>query len=254
MKPVFTGKNQVIASAKCLWETRIDPFIAKSEFSRAKHHEFGFPREMEVVPYFLPDTPEAVTTENASPHPRPYFLFVGRLEKLKGLDEVITVFANYPDADLVIIGTGNYESHLRRLAAHMDNVTFVGRLAQDELSRYYRSAIASLAPSVCFETFGIILIESFREGTPVIARSIGPFVDIVNQCGGGILFSDSHGLDEALRRLQGNPEVRRAMATAARVGFETWWSEASVLTQYFATLRRAALAKQRHWLAAALQE
>ena len=28
-----------------------------SEFSRAKHHEFGFPREMEVIPYFLPDAP-----------------------------------------------------------------------------------------------------------------------------------------------------------------------------------------------------
>jgi hypothetical protein len=32
---------------------RVDAFIAMSEFSRRKHHDFGFPKEMEVLPYFL---------------------------------------------------------------------------------------------------------------------------------------------------------------------------------------------------------
>ena len=60
----------------------VDAFIAKSEFSRKKHRDFGFARTMEVVPYFLPDTPHPVLERAASPHSRPYFLFVGRLEKL----------------------------------------------------------------------------------------------------------------------------------------------------------------------------
>ena len=232
----------------------IDAFIAKSEFSRKKHEEFGFTRKMEVVPYFLPDKLQTVVEGGTSPHPRPYFLFVGRLEKLKGLDDVIPVFARYPGADLLIIGTGSYEAPLKRQAAGVDNVKFIGRLAQGELSRYYRSAIAVLVPSVCFETFGVILIESFREGTPVIARAIGPFVEIVNQCDGGILYADSKGLERAMRRLQGNPEVRQSMASAARTGFETRWSEKPVLQRYFETLRRAALDKQQHQLASALEE
>ena len=65
----------------------MDVFIAKSEFSRAKHKEFGFPREMEVLPYFLPDAGGTACRQRRehAPHERPYFLFVGRLEKIKGL-------------------------------------------------------------------------------------------------------------------------------------------------------------------------
>src|SRR5262249_44073756 len=85
----------------------VDAFIAMSEFSRGKHREFGFPREMEVVPYLLPDLPEEREASEASAgaaHARPYFLFVGRLEKIKGLDDVIPVFARFHRADLLIAG------------------------------------------------------------------------------------------------------------------------------------------------------
>ena len=72
----------------------VDSFIAMSEFSRRKHGEFGFPYPMEVLPYFLPDPePGESMPQRADPgdrpQERPYFLFVGRLEKLKGLDDVI---------------------------------------------------------------------------------------------------------------------------------------------------------------------
>ena len=232
----------------------VDVFIAKSEFSRKKHEEFGFGRRMDVIPYFLPDRTQPVQNRTTSPHPRPYFLFVGRLERIKGLDEVIPVFARYPDADLLIIGTGDYESELRHRAAGLRNVKFIGRLAPNELSPYYTSAVALVVSSVCFETFGITLIEAFRQGTPVIARAIGPFPEIVERCAGGILYSDGDDLHEALQRLQYDSEVRVSMATAARAGFETWWSEESVLKGYFRTLRRAALAKGRARLASALEE
>ena len=205
----------------------IDAFIAKSEFSRKKHEDLGFRRKMDVVPYFLHDEPHTAMDKVVSPHARPYFLFVARLETIKGLHDLIPVFAHYPDADLLIIGTGTYESELQRQAADVGNVNFLGPRAADELPRYYRSTVALLVPSICFETFGIILIEAFREGTPAIARAIGPFVEIINQCDGGILYADSVGLEKAMRRLQGNVERRRSMGRAARAGFETWWSEES---------------------------
>ena len=116
--------------------------------------------------------------------PRPYFLFVGRLEKIKGLDDVIPLFRNYPDADLLIAGDGEYAPTLKVAAAGIDNVRFLGRVAPDELRRYYQHAIALIVPSVCFETFGIILIEAFKQSTPVIARRIGPFPEIVDRAEG----------------------------------------------------------------------
>ena len=232
----------------------VDTFIAKSEFSRVKHKEFGFPKEMQVVPYFLPDKPEAQVKNNAPSNDRPYFLFVGRLEKIKGLDQIIPAFVNYPHADLLILGTGEHESKLKLLAADIPNVKFIGRLDPEELSKYYKAAIALIVPSVCFETFGIILIESFREGTPVIARKIGPFIEIVNQCGGGLLFSDNNELIAALHKLQENPSYRYSMGQAARSGFETHWSEKAVLGNYYKTLLQAALANGNDYVASALQQ
>ena len=49
----------------------------------------------------------APVPQDESPNPRPYFFFAGRLERIKGLDDVIPVFRDYPDADLLIAGDGN---------------------------------------------------------------------------------------------------------------------------------------------------
>lgn len=233
---------------------QVDTFIAKSEFSRDKHKEFGFPREMQVVPYFLPDVVRLPEGEKPAVNERPYFLFVGRLEKIKGLDQIIPVFAKYPAADLLILGTGRYESRLKQMAAPIPNVKFLGKLNPEDLPSYYRSAIALIVPSVCYETFGIILIESFREGTPVIARKIGPFPEIINQCGGGLLFSNNDELEEAMHELQGNRSFLESKGVAARSGFERYWSERAVLKRYFNAVRQAALAAGNDKVALALEQ
>lgn len=218
----------------------IDLFIAKSEFSRDKHHEFGFTREMEVLPYFLPDRSGAPSASADSPHPRPYFLFVGRLERIKGLDDVIPVFDGYDGADLVIAGDGNYREELERLAAGNPRVRFLGRRPLEELERYYRSAIALVVPSICFETFGIILIEAFRQRTPVIARRLGPFPEIVDACGGGELFETGGELVAAMERMRSDPEHRERCAAGALEGFDRRWSESAVVPRYLELLEGAA--------------
>lgn len=224
---------------------QVDAFIAKSEFSRSKHLEFGFERPMEVIPYFLPDEPEGDRAEGdgASPHPRPYFLFVGRLEKIKGLEDVIPVFADFEKADLLVIGDGDYRGELEQLATGIERVVFLGRMDPGELSRYYRGAIALIVPSICFETFGIILIESFRKGTPVIARRLGPFVEIVERSKGGLLFSDPGELLAAMEQMLADRPLRDGMSGAARKAFLANWSEEPVLRQYFQLLHDTALGR-----------
>ncbi len=208
-------------------------FIAMSEFSRTKHHEFGFPREMEVVPYFLAD-PDPGETERSFErlHERPYFLFVGRLEKIKGLDDVIPLFRRYEDADLLIAGDGNYESHLRGLAAGNPRVVFLGRVPFERLRAYYQHAVATIVPSVCYETFGIILIESFRQKTPVIARRLGPFPEIVDRAQGGELFATESELLAAMRHLQYDTEYRDGLAESAHKASVDVWSESAVIPRY----------------------
>lgn len=216
---------------------KVDAFIAKSEFSRAKHREFGFGRDMAVIPYFLTEAgTEAFAGTGAGKagagSRRAYFLFVGRLERIKGLDEVIPAMRGYPEADLVIAGAGDHEARLRMLARGIENVRFLGRVDQATLSTLYRDAVALIVPSVCWETFGIILIEAFQQGTPVIARRIGPFPEIVALSGGGLLFDDTSSLHDAMRTLQGDATRREELARRARRGFEENWSERAVIPRY----------------------
>lgn len=234
----------------------VDAFIAMSEFSRDKHREHGFPSDMEVLPYFLgsPDLPRPVqpSAAGAAPHSRPYFLFVGRLEQIKGLDDVIPLFRQYPDADLLIAGEGSHAPALRALAEASPRVRFLGNVSPDALRAYYAGAIALLVPSVCYETFGIILIESMSQGSPVIARRLGPFPEIIRQSNAGLLFSTAEELLAAMRRMQHEPGLRAGLAAAGRRAFQERWSESVVIPRYLDVVRRAAVRRGSTHVARAL--
>jgi glycosyltransferase involved in cell wall biosynthesis len=219
----------------------VDTFIALSEFSRAKHREFGFPREMEVLPNFLPD-PDPRTREQESggrPHERPYFLFVGRLEQFKGLDQVIDLVTTNDAGDLVVIGDGSELAALRARAAASPRIRFLGRLAVEELGPFYRHAVALIAPSRGFETFGMSLIEAFGQSTPVIARRLGSFPEIVNKSGGGVLFDTSAELLSSMRSLLDSPGLRNMLGRRGYDAYLQYWSEGAVVPQYLNIMERA---------------
>jgi glycosyltransferase involved in cell wall biosynthesis len=111
-------------------------------------------------------------------------------------------------------------------------VRFLGRLDPAALEPYYRHAIALIVPSVCYETFGIIVLEAFRHGTPVIARRLGPLEEIVEGAGGGELFQTSDELVRAMRALQGDPDRRRALGHAASLAFHQHYSDTVVVPRF----------------------
>jgi glycosyltransferase involved in cell wall biosynthesis len=234
----------------------VDAFIAMSEFSREQHRKFGFAREMEVLPCFLPDAPiDAETTDDAAdvlPHYRPYFLFVGRLELFKGLDDVIPLFARDTGADLLVAGEGTHGASLRQLADGNPHVRFLGQVTSDGLDRYYRHAIALIAPSTGLESLGVIILEAFRAGTPVIARRIGSFPEILEAAGSGELFDTPDELLAAMRRLQTDPARRAKHVRRGREAFVDQYSERAVLPRYLDIVRRAAERRGRTAVAAAL--
>jgi len=228
----------------------LDAILSPSAFSAAKHREFDFPRELEVMPYFLPDLDsDDVESRNPDASPaweRPYFLFVGRLEEIKGLQDVLPHFGPDAPADLLIVGTGDYEVELRRLAAGQPHVHFLGRRPPEDIRPLYRDAIATLVPSRCFETFGIVVLESFRESTPVIARRLGPLPEIVEAAAGGLLFDSDDELAAALARLAGDQATRNAMGESGHRMLRERWLETPVLAQYFQIIERIAGQRSDH--------
>lgn len=217
----------------------IDSFIALSRFSADKHAEFGFTQTMTVMPSFLPDLPPGLP---AAPETegRPYFLFAGRLERMKGLQDVIPLFDGHCPADLLIAGTGTFETELRDLARGRPNVRFLGHCSPDQLHALYKGARALISPSVGFEVFPLTVLEAFQHGIPVIARRTGPYPEIIEASGGGLLFQNAAELAVAIAAFAADAAKPREMGETGRRAFRARWSETVALTAYLELIRSVA--------------
>jgi glycosyltransferase involved in cell wall biosynthesis len=193
----------------------VDAFLAPTEFTRQIHLESGLPMRIRVLGSFH----EQFESLGEPARARPFFLYAGRLEKLKGVEDLIEVFRSYPAADLLIAGEGADGQGLRALAQGLDHVRFLGHIEQRRLASLYSNAVALLVPSVAYEVFPLVILESFAAATPVIARNLGSLAEIVNTSRGGLLFNDRSELRDHLQRLQADPDLR---ATLGESGYAAW--------------------------------
>jgi glycosyltransferase involved in cell wall biosynthesis len=113
----------------------------------------------------------------------PSAVFVGRLIFYKNIDSVIRAFERVvqiiPNAKLFIVGDGPHKDKLKKEAEGLeDRIVFTGRIPQDEKFKIIRKSLFVVFPSL-FEGFGIVTIEAFACGRPVLAAKVRPLSDIV---------------------------------------------------------------------------
>lgn len=210
----------------------IDCFLSPSRFTLQKHLDEGLDIPIKQMPYFLPESSDVDDIAFETPPKRPYFLFVGRLEYIKGVQNLIPVFENQPQYDLLIAGDGEYRKTLEAQADKLTNIQFLGRLDQTRLQQLYRSAVAVIVPSVCYETFGIIIIEAFSCKTPAIVNDLGALPEVVEQSGGGFIYRSNVELKAAMERLAENHSLRNEMGEKGYNAYLKYWNEDAHLERY----------------------
>jgi glycosyltransferase involved in cell wall biosynthesis len=223
----------------------VDAFCSPSQFSSDKHREFGFGPKMHVTPSFLRDVSNDQDDDMQNrtaieSHDRPFFLFVGRLEHIKGVQDLIPAFLHDSHADLLIVGSGNYETELKELAGDSRYIHFLGWKKPEQIRAFYQQALAVLMPSICYEVFPLVLLEALREGTPVIARALGPYPELVEKSRAGLLFNSEYQLKESVKRLATDKSLRETMGQAALRSYESYWSEARAMKDYFELIKSIA--------------
>ncbi|HEX8969494.1 MAG TPA: glycosyltransferase family 4 protein [Chloroflexota bacterium] len=226
----------------------VDLFLSPSRFTEEQHRQRGFTLPIRQLPYFVPrsETGAADPPNSTSAATRPYFLFVGRLERIKGVSTLIEVFRNYMHADLLVAGDGESAEEFRLEAADLPHVRFLGRVQPSDLGPLYSNAVALLVPSLCYETFGIISLEAFARRTPVIVHDLGALSECVQQSGGGFAYRTPNELVEAMEQLLRHPELRRELGERGYQGYLRWWSEDPHLEAYFDAIEEArALARAK---------
>jgi phosphatidylinositol alpha-mannosyltransferase len=153
-------------------------------------------------------------------------LFLGRLEKRKGLSYLLRAFARVkaarPNTRLLIVG--GYDARQKRgydrwiAETGVRDVHFIGYVPLEELPRYHRSAHIFCAPNTGNESQGIILLEAMAAGLPVVASNIDGFALVLTHGVEGLLVrpKDSDALAGALLELADNPDMRAAMSEKGR--------------------------------------
>ena len=194
------------------WQTKVARFIALNEFCRDKFRSGGLPRNRIVVkPNFsaIPEFGETV---------RSRFLYVGRLSPEKGIGVLAQAARSIEGIKLSVLGSGPSETDLRGISG----VELLGAKSPSEVASNLRDAIALVFPSIWFETFGLVIIEAFANGTPVIASRIGVVPELVEEGVTGLLFrpGDSKELASKIKWAHENPEKMAKMGLAARSRFE----------------------------------
>ena len=221
----------------------IDQFVSPSRFTAQMHATRGFPQPVAHLPYFIDRVDREWRNPNPRPHDRPYFLFVGRLEKIKGLHTLIDLWNKVTKYDLLVAGTGPEDELLRRQAADNPRIKFLGPLPQQQLGTLYHHALGCIVPSITYETFGIIIIEAFARRTPVIVRDLGALPEVVKDSGGGFIYQNDEQLLNAIENLGAKPELRERLGQKGYETFLTNWSREAHLDLYFGFLREAAQKK-----------
>lgn len=210
----------------------VDCFLSPSRFSMQKHFDMGLDIPIRHLPYFLTHCPESNSIVKSKTDARPYFLFVGRLEYIKGVQNLIPAFRRQPQFDLLIAGEGEYRETLEIQAKDCTNIRFLGRLDQRDLAELYRSAVAVVVPSICYETFGIIIIEAFSHKTPVIVNDIGALPEVVDDSGGGFIYRTEDELIHSLQKIASSAALRKELGKRGFEAYLKYWNEEAHLSQY----------------------
>ncbi len=119
-------------------------------------------------------------------------------------------------------------------------------LGQGRLQEFYRHAIAVLVPSICYEVFGIIILEAYRQHAPVIVRALGGLEEVVEESRGGFVYRTDEELLAAMDHLRTDSELRRSMGERGNRKYIERWSQGAHLEIYFRVLEETARRKFGH--------
>ncbi|MFC1963944.1 glycosyltransferase [Chloroflexota bacterium] len=152
---------------------------------------------------------------------KPLILYVGRIDPLKGIEQLIRAVSLLPEtvaARLVIIGGDETRSQeLRRLRSltqelgQQQSVSFLGTVPHEQLPGYYSAADLCVIPSY-YESFGLVALESLACGTPVVATDVGEMKNIIRPGETGYIVTDNsprvlgENITMALARLKKNKQ------------------------------------------------
>lgn len=206
---------------------QVDRFIAVSNALRQKMVQHGLPEEKIVTLHNWVDCTEIPPAKQ----PGEYFLYFGRIERIKGVFTLIEASAQIPSIPLLLVGEGEARSEVVDLIRSKGylHIRWLGFKSEIELRELIHRSICTVIPSEWFEPFGMTVLESFSHGRPVIGTSLGGLPEMIDHGINGFLFEpgDAAMLASYLDWMSRHPHQAVAMGQAGRAKVEESFSPES---------------------------
>jgi len=219
LAPLMGVRNHQLAEAM----GQADALLVYTDFVRRWFTEHGAPPDrIRLVPRGIP-RPDCMPDSHRQPADgRVRFVYVGGLAWQKGIHTVIAAANSLPsNVELIIAGDEtsfpDYVAHLRDLAVH-PGIRFVGRLGRDKVYQTIADADAVLVPSLWYETFSMLLRESFAAGVPALVSDHGVLADAVTHGENGLRVAsgDVDAWRRAMDRFVASADLRARLRAGVR--------------------------------------
>jgi glycosyltransferase involved in cell wall biosynthesis len=210
------------------FQRKVDRFIALTQFAKSRFVHAGYPPErIAVKPDAISDpagsSARGRSAAGVSPRPGQRALFLGRLSPEKGVSTLLGAWTRDIPVDLAIAGVGPLAPLVGAAAEGSGGrIDALGFVSADRLHGELAAAQFLVMPSECYEGFGVVIIEAFAHGTPVLASNLGSMAELVEDGVTGLLFDPGDQRDLAAKAtwLAEHPQERQRMGAAARREFE----------------------------------
>ena len=201
------------------WASMISAYIFTSASQRDLHRGLGLDTERVFVRHNLIPRLSMKETEKDNT-----VMYAGRLDEPKGLRLLMAAWDQYrsqsgaSELRLVIAGSGVLEQEVTAWAAGHRSVVMVGHADPARCSELMSRARAVVLPSICEETFGLVVVEAMAVGVPSVGAGHGALVELITPGVDGVLFppGNAEALSAAIADVETRPERYEAYGQQAR--------------------------------------
>ena len=145
-------------------------------------------------------------------------LYIGGIAKHKGIDVLIKAFKGIPTENirLHIAGTGPYIDEVKMIADD-PRITLHGFVSGERKDDLFSLADVCIFPSLGYESFGLVIIESFFHGVPVVGSRTGSIPELIKEGHNGLLFEAGNSIElrNIIQRLISRPDELKRLSEGA---------------------------------------
>jgi len=140
-------------------------------------------------------------------------LYLGRVVKEKGVGVICDLISKFEKEDLniklIIVGSGQYETQLKKEYKDCQNISFLGSNYSPEKYKFLEQSDLLVVPSLVPESFGIVVTEAFAFGKPVVASNIGAIPELIEDGYNGFLFEPNNieQLENIIKKIYDNKTI-----------------------------------------------